>query len=143
MRTLLLELRPAALSEAALPDLLRQLGEAVTGRSRVPVTIEVDGQLTLPPDTRIALYRIAQESLNNVAKHSGATQAAVRLTLRPGRVALNIIDDGRGFDPASVPGDHLGLRIMRERADAIGAVVTIASEPGEGTEVSVEWLAKS
>ena len=75
MRTLLLELRPAALTEADLPDLLRQLGEAVVGRSRIPIDVQVDTSLDLPPEVRVAIYRITQEALNNVAKHSGAEQA--------------------------------------------------------------------
>jgi len=68
MRTLLLELRPTALAEASLDDLLRQLGEAVTGRTGVPVTMTVEGRCALPEDVHVALYRIAQEALNNVAK---------------------------------------------------------------------------
>jgi len=139
MRTLLLELRPAALREAALGDLMRQLGEAVTGRARLPVALIVDGQRPLPPDVQIALYRIAQEALNNVAKHSGAGEAAVELRFRPEQVELRVRDDGRGFDQASVPPDHLGLGIMRERAAAIGASLAITSRPGEGTEIEVVW----
>ena len=81
MRTLLLELRPAALAEANLPDLLKQLGEAVVGRARIPVEVETEeGCIVLPADVRVAFYRIAQEALNNVAKHSGASKARVSLT---------------------------------------------------------------
>ena len=73
MRTLLMELRPAALVEANMADLLRQLGEAVTGRTGVPVTVTVEGQYKFPPDVHVALYRIAQEALNNVVKHAQAS----------------------------------------------------------------------
>jgi len=79
MRTLLLELRPSALIEAELGDLLRQLAESITGRARVPVSVEVEGECALPPEVKVALYRIAQEALNNVAKHAAASQAAVSL----------------------------------------------------------------
>ena len=73
MRTLLLELRPAALADANLPDLLKQLGEALIGRARIPVEVtSEDIGRRCPADVRVALYRIAQEALNNVAKHSGA-----------------------------------------------------------------------
>ena len=72
MRTLLFELRPAALADAELSDLLRQLAESVIGRARVPVTLEVEGTCAIPPDVKIAFYRIAQEALNNIAKHSGS-----------------------------------------------------------------------
>jgi len=83
MRTLLLELRPSALVDAALNDLLRQLAESITGRARVPVAVELEGKCTLSPEVKIALYRIAQEALNNVAKHAGASQATVHLRCTP------------------------------------------------------------
>ena len=82
MRMLLLELRPAALAEADLPDLLRHLAEAITGRARVPVEVELQPCTNLPPDVRINFYRIAQEALNNVAKHSGASGRRVTLAAR-------------------------------------------------------------
>jgi signal transduction histidine kinase/ligand-binding sensor domain-containing protein len=140
MRTLLLELRPAALAEAGLGDLLRQLAEAVTGRARVPVAVEVRGECShMMPDVKVALYRIAQEALNNVARHAGASQARVSLCCGPGRVELRISDDGRGFDVDSIPPDHLGVGIMHERAEAIGAALTIGSEVERGTEVVVVY----
>jgi len=149
MRTLLLELRPSALIEAELGDLLRQLAESITGRARVPVSVEVEGECALPPEVKVALYRIAQEALNNVAKHAAASQAAVSLRYLlpspcqgegPGvRVELRISDDGRGFDPQGVPPESLGLGIMRERAEAIGAALRIKSQVGQGTQVVVAW----
>jgi len=83
MRALLLELRPAALTETGLGDLLRQLAEAITGRARVPITVTVEGQRPLPPDVQVAFYRIAQEALNNVAKHASASQVTVSLRCLP------------------------------------------------------------
>ncbi|HYG59384.1 MAG TPA: GAF domain-containing protein, partial [Symbiobacteriaceae bacterium] len=77
MRNLLLELRPTALVEAKMGDLLRQLADAITGRARIPVTLRCEGEAKLPPDVQVALYRIAQEALNNVARHAGATAAGV------------------------------------------------------------------
>ncbi|MCC7355073.1 MAG: GAF domain-containing sensor histidine kinase, partial [Anaerolineae bacterium] len=139
MRTLLLELRPTALTEASLGDLLRQLAEAITGRARVPIALTVEAKCPVPPDVQIALYRIAQEALNNVAKHSGANQAVVSLNCQPGKVELRISDDGRGFEMTSISPDHLGLGIMRERAEAIGATLDIQSQPGHGTQVVVTW----
>jgi two-component system nitrate/nitrite sensor histidine kinase NarX len=139
MRTLLMELRPAALADADLKDLMRQLAQAVTGREGIPVTVTVEEPGDLPPDVRVALYRIAQEALNNVVKHAEANAAHVRLRSPPGQVELQISDDGRGFDPQSVPSDCLGLGIMHERAAAIGARLEIESEPGQGTQISVVW----
>jgi two-component system nitrate/nitrite sensor histidine kinase NarX len=149
MRTLLLELRPAALVDAQLRDLLHQLADSITGRARVPVGVQIEGaskllshsedQCGLPVGVKVALYRIAQEALNNVAKHAGATQATVNLQFRPDRVNLRIYDDGSGFDVESVPPESLGLGIMRERAEAIGATLTVDSQVGRGTEIEVQW----
>ena len=142
MRTLLLELRPAALAEANLPDLLKQLGEAVTGRARIPVEVISEDTGELPSDVRLAFYRIAQEGLNNVAKHSGAGKAKLSLAPLPGQLGgarLTLEDDGAGFDPAAAGGGQLGLGIMRERADAIKGRFLICSAPGEGTTVAVTW----
>ena len=84
------------------------------------------------------MFRVAQEALNNIVKHAKATQALVTLQLSE-KVCLSIIDNGSGFDPARVPPDHLGLKIMCERAEAIGADISIYSEPGEGTQICVSW----
>lgn len=139
MRTLLLELRPAALNNVALTDLLHQLAEAVGGRSRVPITVTIQGEEELPVEVRVAFYRITQEALNNVAKHAEATQATVFLTMTFDRIELFIQDDGRGFQVGAVSGKCLGLNIMRERAEEIHARLTIQSQPGQGTIVHAIW----
>lgn len=139
MRTLLLELRPSALDEAQLSDLLRQLGESITGRARVPVHVSSQGECDVPSDVKVALYRIAQEALNNVAKHSGASEARIDLRCDQDGVRMEIADDGRGFDLARIPISHLGLNIMRERAESAGATLEIDTAPGEGTHVCVCW----
>jgi signal transduction histidine kinase/streptogramin lyase len=148
MRSLLLELRPSALVETRLGDLLRQLGEATSGRAGIPVCVQVEGQAELPPYVHITFYRIAQEALNNIVKHARARQADVRLIYFNQdidsdstwlKVELTIWDDGRGFDPAQIPHNRLGLGIMLERAQAIGARLTITSQPGRGTEITVQW----
>ena len=149
MRTLLLELRPSALVEAKLSDLLRQLAESIIGRARVPVVVEVKDEFGLPAEVKVALYRIAQEALNNVAKHAGASQATVRLQRVPSArgtgaketIELSIHDDGRGFEPESISPDSLGLGIMRERAETIGAALQIESQLGKGSQVTVIWQA--
>jgi len=139
MRTLLLELRPAALVEAELPHLLSQLAESISGRTRVPVTVSTDGDCSFPADVKVALYRIAQEALNNVAKHAGAKEVNVTLLCEPDKVTLKITDDGKGFDIGSVPSDSLGLGIMRERAGDIGASLSVQSQVGHGTEIVIVW----
>jgi signal transduction histidine kinase len=143
MRTLLLELRPAALVETKLGVLLRQLSEAAAGRAGLRVAVNVDGDCKLPAEAHIALYRIAQEALNNILKHSRATNVAVNLHCRADAdreiIELAVSDDGRGFDPARVSPEHFGLRNMRERAQAIGAELSITSQPGHGTQIQVVW----
>jgi len=144
MRTLLMELRPSALAEADLGDLLRQLGEAAAGREGIPVTVTLDGRCTMPTDAHIALYRIAQEALNNALKHARASQITLNLLRRAlleggSEVMLTVRDDGRGFDPERVAPNHFGLGIMRERAEAIGATLTVESQPGCGTQITVLW----
>jgi len=140
MRTLLLELRPSALTDAEMSELLRQLAESITGRARVPVDVSIEGNCSLPVDVKVALYRIAQESLNNVAKHAGATQASVQMHCGDD-VTLEVVDDGLGFDVNSVPPDSLGLGIMQERAKEIDAELSVDSEVGEGTKIRVQWTA--
>lgn len=139
MRTLLLELRPATLTQTRLSDLIKQLCEAFIGRSRLPITLTIEGECQLPPEVQIAFYRIAQESLNNVFKYAHATQVDVRLFLSPSLVHLETVDNGIGFDPSLVKPTSLGTRIMRERAEAIGAELSISSSPGSGTCVEVSW----
>ena len=137
MRTLLLELRPAALVDADLGDLLCQLAESITGRARIPVTVDVAGKCSPSPELKVVLYRIAQETLNNVAKHSGATQAAVILHCNPDKIELIIRDNGKGFDINTISPTSLGLGIMKERAKGVGASVIIESQPDQGTSVTV------
>jgi signal transduction histidine kinase/ligand-binding sensor domain-containing protein len=157
MRALLMELRPSALVDASMEDLLRQLGQAVTGREGIPVLVTVDEPCDLPADVHIALYRIAQEALNNVVKHANASQVEVSLRCispagmvdemdtqaggaEKGSVVLIIRDNGLGFDARAVSQERLGLGIMRERAAAIGAQLEIEAKPDRGTQVSVIWI---
>lgn len=139
MRTLLLELRPSALIEAELPHLLEQLAEAVTSRIRIPVGVTSTGECILPDDVKVAFYRIAQEALNNVAKHSEATEAAVNLICENDQVTLNVNDNGVGFNTDNISPESLGVGIMHERAEDIEALLTIRSQVGAGTEIIVIW----
>jgi two-component system nitrate/nitrite sensor histidine kinase NarX len=139
MRALLVELRPTALTDTPLPDLLHHLTTALSGRTRIPVTVQTRGAGTLPGDVQIALYRIAQEALQNIAKHARARRAWVSLTFTHNNVTLQIGDDGRGFDPLHIPADHFGLAIMRERMSTVGGSVTLSSSPGQGTTVTASW----
>ncbi len=145
MRILLLELRPSALTDMPLTDLLSQLVEASSGAMHAKIDLQVDGDChaKLPPDAQIALYRIAQEALNNVAKHAQAQRVNVSLHCHSGeRVDLVICDDGLGFDLSQVPAGHLGVSFMGERAQTIGAKIKVRSAAGAGTRVEVHWRAR-
>ena len=142
LRTMLVELRPAALEAAVLSVLVGQLSDVLTGQTRIPVEQVISGEATLPSSVKIALYRIAQEIFNNIAKHSGATKAQVQLRQSEDRIELMIRDNGVGFDRAHALSDRMGLRIMQERADQIGARLDIASSPGKGATITVQWAAQ-
>ena len=150
MRTLLLELRPTALLETKLDDLLRQLTEAITSRAQVSTLMHMEPSPLLPPEVHVTFYRVAQEALHNTVKHAGANHVTVSLQASPppasrrddsweGEIKLLVTDDGRGFDPGQRNPNQLGLRIMHERAASVGARLTIESQPGQGTQVILVW----
>src|SRR5690606_2067453 len=92
-----------------------------------------------PADVKVALYRITQEALNNVLKHARASHVTVSGYCHGNEDELSICDDWQGFDVESVPQNHLGLSIMRERTEAIGGTISIECAPGEGTKIRVRW----
>lgn len=136
MRTLLLELRPAALANAELDQLLQQLVEATIGRYRLPVGLHIPADVNeLPSDWVIAIYRITQEALNNAGKHGDANKISIHMEKDGDQFSLVIEDDGCGFDPDQVRGGHFGLSTMRERAESINAMLEIESHSAQGTTV--------
>ena len=139
MRTLLFELRPSAIGDARLGDLLKQLTQAISSRTRIPISLSVVDELALPMEVKVALYRITQEALNNVAKYADPSQVSVTYHGMDGQVVLSITDDGRGFNPADVTPEHLGIHIMYERAAAISASIELNTNPGQGTSIHVNW----
>ncbi len=141
MRALLAELRPSTLTDAELGDLLRLLGNAFTGRANIPATVAVVGEGDLPADVQVAIYRVCQEALNNVAKHAGAGMVEINLKHEDTAIELSIRDNGRGFDPERTSSGHYGLSMMQEQAEGIGARLAIVSQPGHGAELTIHWAA--
>jgi nitrate/nitrite-specific signal transduction histidine kinase len=139
MRTLLLEMRPESLERADIKSLLTQLADAFIGRVRVPVSVDIKGDCDLTHEVKIVFYRVAQEALNNIAKHAGARQVDLHLECQPGGMILSIKDDGLGFEPGSIAPEHLGIAIMHERASSIGASLKIESQLGQGTTIELDW----
>jgi signal transduction histidine kinase len=139
MRTLLAELRPATLTDSDLGDLLRQLGNALSGRINLPVTVNVTGEIILPAEIQVAFYRVCQEALNNIAKHAKASQVEIALKQDGAEIELHIHDNGQGFNTEQTSSGHYGLSMMRERTEAIGAQLSVTSQPGHGTELTLLW----
>ena len=145
LRRLSWEIRPPELERLGFQGAAMRLCADYEERKGCPVGLEMP---KLEPDrlgieAELHLYRILQEALSNIAKHSEAKSVAVHIANGPDRLLLSICDDGRGFDVASAGGsgaapEHMGLAGMRERARLIGGRLTIASAPGKGTTIDVE-----
>jgi PAS domain S-box-containing protein len=130
------ELRPAVLDHLDLSLALEQELRNFTRRSGVLHSLRADAAgLRLPPKRTIAVYRVFQEALTNVARHAQARQVSVVLRTENDQLCLELGDDGRGFDPAQTSGPALGLLSMRERAREIGGELDISSSPGAGTRL--------
>jgi PAS domain S-box-containing protein len=148
MRAMLLELRPAAVINTPLGELLGQLTEAITSRSGLSFQLYIDQIPPLSDDVQISFYRIAQEALNNVVKHAQAKQVSVSLSATPlisdstgepkHEIKLVIQDDGVGFSSGDERSDQRGIDIMHERAAAIQGKLSLESRHGYGTRVTVK-----
>ena len=135
------ELRPVILDDLGLVPALRFLGEGVSKRAGLSVTVEGTTHGRLPPRIETELYRMAQEALSNVARHAQASLASIEVRRTEGEVRCEIRDDGRGFDPAvaTAPGGRRGLGLdgIRERLAPLGGALEIRSRPGGGTELKI------
>jgi signal transduction histidine kinase len=139
MRRLIFELRPPILEQAGLAAALQARLDAVEGRSKLETELIVEGAGELPAPVEQALYRIAQEALNNTLKHARARRVSVTLRHMGARVVLELSDDGAGFDPAAASqAGRLGLRGIAERVAQLDGRVQIDSAPGKGTRLRVE-----
>ena len=143
MRALLAELRPSTLIDSDLDDLLHLLGNALSGRIDIPVIVTVPEEVVLPTEVQIAFYRVCQEALNNIVKHAEASLVEINLTHDEMATELRIRDNGQGFDPEQTDPGHYGLKMMSERTESVGAQLSITSQPGHGTELTVRWAKPS
>ncbi len=143
-RELIIGLRPAALDDLGLVPALRRFAEDLARKGSLEVSIEADGLgRRLPGDVEIVMFRVLQESLHNVLRHSQASRANIRLTRDDRRVRAEVADDGVGFDLAEATarpetGRGLGLLGMMERTALLGGSVAVQTSPGQGTRVLVE-----
>jgi signal transduction histidine kinase len=134
-------LRPGPLAAAQLPEALTELAATWSRTSGITARVEVSGTaIGLPPAIEVVLFRAAQEALANAGKYSEAKQVGVTLSYTSDVVVLDVVDDGKGFDPAaltpSTDGTGYGLSAMRTRLTQIGGTLAIESEPGDGTAIS-------
>jgi two-component system sensor histidine kinase DegS len=138
------DLRPSTLDRLGLLPGLEWLANDMSRYSGIVTKVNVTGQgRRLPPDVELMLFRIAQEALRNVWRHSQATEAAVTAEFYDKRVVVTIKDNGKGFRVPGTVGDlardgKLGLTGMHERARLVGGSVTLHSEPGKGTTIVME-----
>jgi PAS domain S-box-containing protein len=144
MRDVMAELRPHALDDYGLPAALRSLATGFSRRTGIHVAFEKEGRgADLPKPVDLAMFRIAQEALNNVAKHANAQRVEIAIRRKNGHAVLSVSDDGVGFDPQRIDGPRAdvgwGLLIMRERAEAVGAHFSLKAGPNSGVQVVVEY----
>ncbi len=137
MRSLIFELRPESLETEGLIAALEKQAAALQARHEIPVHATLGREPDLPLEAKEALYRIAQEALHNTVKHAHASRAELKLECDARGIALEVSDDGAGFDPGEDFSGHLGLKSMRERAARLGGTLRVESAPGEGTSIRV------
>ncbi len=138
MHALIFELRPGALAEEGLVAALRKQAAALTAREEVAISVDgPERRLDFDAETEEHLYRIVTEALHNIVKHAGADHATITLACEADGLRVQVSDDGAGFDPGLGHPGHLGLSTMAERCALIGAELTLASEPGAGTTVTL------
>jgi signal transduction histidine kinase len=138
MQGLIQRLRPDALADSGLTAALGRLLETLHTLHGCRTNAELGPEPAISPEVRRALYRIAQEAIANAAKHARAGQVTLRLSAHEPNVVLEIIDDGQGFTPSGDLRGRLGIRSMRERAEAAGGRLDIVTAPGRGTVVRAE-----
>jgi signal transduction histidine kinase len=137
------DLRPSTLDDLGLVPTLEGLATTVTEQDGIPTSLRVVGERRrLAAEVELALFRIAQEALNNVKKHAEATQVTINVEFTPGAVTMTVQDNGKGFIIATptedlVASGHMGLIGMHERAHLLGGTLVIESHPNVGTEVVV------
>jgi PAS domain S-box-containing protein len=137
MRALIFELHPDALEKEGLVAALQRQAKTVRARHKLAVEVDLCEEPDVGLDVKEALYRIAQEAMNNIVKHARAGRIDLQLRCRDGTLLLDVADDGIGFDPDRAYPGHLGLRSMRERVVQLGGELSIESAPGEGAVVRV------
>jgi signal transduction histidine kinase len=146
LRRMMTDLRPPALDAGGIQAALSDLAADIERRSGIQVDVRTDVRNALDHDIETIVYRVAQEALQNAARHSSASAVGVDVGTHNGSVELVVRDDGRGFDPTTIPqlvrDGHFGIAGMRERVQMAGGACSVESEPGGGTTVHVRLPVK-
>lgn len=137
VRRLALDLRPSVLDHLGLEAALRRYVREFSERTGVEVDLSFHLRSSLSQELEIVIYRVVQEALTNVARHSGSSKAAVGVLEMGGEVRVFVEDEGKGFDPEAVGLGHQGLLGMRERVELVGGRLLLESAPGEGTRIQI------
>ncbi len=140
LTTLIRELRPAALEGKGLAAALRDYANDWSRQSQIAAEVRVQGERPLPLVVEQTLFRVAQEAMANISRHSAATAAEIHLACAAEEVTLTISDNGQGFALAGPNGKGVGLRSMRERVESLGGQLIIESEPQRGTRIEAHLM---
>jgi two-component system sensor histidine kinase DegS len=139
LRQIMSDLRPPVLEQRGLVPAVRELAARVSRELGAPVEVHGGHDVDLPPDVETLAYRVVQEALSNVVKHARASSVEVHIEGSTGSLRVEVVDDGRGFDPADartfLEEGKVGLASMRERSELAGGTFTIRSVRGKGTTV--------
>lgn len=140
LRELLLELRPESLKGTSLQMIVQDQADGLTTRTQIPVDLTINGAFAPSDEVKVVLRRVVRELLSNIARHANATVVGLHVQADvDGCAAIEVIDDGDGFDPEVVGPDHHGLVIARERLASVGGFLQLSSRLGEGTQALVRW----
>jgi NarL family two-component system sensor histidine kinase LiaS len=138
LNAILREFRPTSLKDKGLVQSLKESLDDWSRVNDIESEVRTKGEFPLSLEIEQALFRVSQEALSNIARHSQASQVGVELVVENDQVVMNISDDGIGFDIAAVEGKGVGLQSMRERVEAWGGNLRVESIPGQGTRLTAQ-----
>jgi signal transduction histidine kinase len=139
LRDVIAGLRKSRIGHAGLVDTLTLLVAHLRSESDVVFVSDFETSLVAPAELELIIYQVAREAMSNAVRHSSATRVWVSLHRRAGRVLLEVLDDGRGFEPQRRYEKHFGLVLMRERVSMVGGTLEISSRPGSGVRITAAF----
>ena len=141
LRTMIEELKPSLLTEKGLEEALKTTASLFSQRQKIPVQLTLELPESITPEQEMAIFRISQEALANIERHSGAQHVVLNIYSSKNDIVLNIKDDGKGFNLKAPPSGH-GLKNMRQRAEETDGSLQVISKPGLGTSITASFPSK-